>query len=190
MKEEELADMAENKITIVVVAILLIIVAAIIYSVLIVGTTSFPIDMLIIVLGAILGIIGAVYFLGAVVEEEHNIVLGEGEHVILQTKDTGKKAYISFPKEEDGIIGEDAPIEVDIYLTTHGFFCEPPDTGVKLIYIPLFRISQLRIQSKLGKKYIRLKYYSDEEHLDEVLIFLGDESEKWYNTTISLMQPG
>ncbi len=189
MDEADLQAVSQGKLAMVAFAIIAVIAAAILYTLFIAGTSTFAVDALIVFGGALLGVVGAVYFLGSVSEEDVGIEFAEGEEVLLSTKDTDAKAFLSFPREEDGFVGEEAPMAVDLYLTNLGILAEPTESGIRLAYVLYERISEIRLQEKFGRPYIRLKYYPDDAHLDEVLLFLGDRTKRWYEAVLELLQP-
>lgn len=189
MDEDDLQKVSQGKLVIVVAAILVVIAAAILYALFIAGTSTFAVDVVIIFGGALLGVVGAIYFLGSVSEEDVGIEFAQGEDVLATTKDSQKRAFLSFPREEDGFVGEEAPLAVDLYLTNYGILAEPPESGIRLAYVLYERVSEIRLQEKFGKHYIRLKYYPDDAHLDEILLFLGDDTKQWYDRIVDMLQP-
>ena len=128
--------------------------------------------------GVIGGIILSVAIYYHSFQKEEHMSLYPGEEVILQRKYPNKSLVI--PQDIDAINKmKESPIEVNLYLTNLGVMAEPPGTGEPILHIAINSIQEMQTINRVLIKYIRVRYIDIDNRVSEVLLYLGEDTDRW-----------
>ena len=117
-------EVGENSVKWIAVAFVVVVFSTVAYTLFFTAKNSLAIDLVVIFIGGVLGVGGALYFLGNITDNTMEILFKPGEEVIFNSIQYGKQTYIIFPKEKDGFKGEDEPLAATLYLTSQGICAE------------------------------------------------------------------
>ncbi|MFH1788739.1 MAG: hypothetical protein ABH834_05120 [Candidatus Altiarchaeota archaeon] len=144
-------------------------------------------------LGLGMGVVAAFYYHASFSAEGRELALGPDEHVILET--THGNSYVVVPSVEGGLMGNNPPLKVNLFLTNKGIVAEPlevqefDDEG-RLYYFQINHddIKRIAHESNFMSEYIRLGYTSPSMEEKEILIFAGKDTQKWIDELTNLLE--
>jgi hypothetical protein len=131
-----------------------------------------------IIIGTCAGIVASYVMYQSFLQRDRHITFAPDEEVILKRKFPNKSVIIH------QIIGHgdsphSSPAEVNLYLTNMGIVAEPPGSGEPVLYIPFRYIQELQTINRMLLKYVRVRYIDIYGMADEVLLYVGDETDVW-----------
>lgn len=143
--------------------------------------------------GLTLGVVAAFYYHASFSAEDRELVLGPDEHVILET--THGNSFVVVPSVDGGMIGNNPPLKVNLFLTNKGLVAEPlevqefDDEG-RLYYFQINHtdIKRIHHESNFMSDYIRLGYTAPNMQEQEILIFAGEDTHKWVDELTNLLE--
>lgn len=150
-------------------------------------------SVLMIFTGLTLGVVAAFYYHASFSAEDRELVLGPDEHVILET--THGNSFVVVPSVDGGMIGNNPPLKVNLFLTNKGLVAEPlevqefDDEG-RLYYFQINHtdIKRIHHESNFMSDYIRLGYTAPNMQEQEILIFAGEDTHKWVDELTNLLE--
>lgn len=135
-------------------------------------------------IGLIVGILTAYYYYGLFSAEDKELVLGDGEKVLVET--SNPRSFISVPKVQGGFEAAGPPIRVNLFLTNKAIIAEPLDYQdfneegqPYFFHVNHSTITRLSHESRFMSDYIRVTFIGLNSQENDVLIFAGEDTGKW-----------